>query len=304
MVRVLVEGGVTHNQMLIAFFRDQAYGDLDDYLAAVETAWGYAAGQAIRQEMQTTQARYTDDLRLDWEQASREAAQMYAPVGLLNAMPAPDFLTLVQVAVGLMRDPLRQSAAPSAITKICERRGVPYRFAGVGPLGRFEWIGDAVTEALILRPALSALDDPRLAQGPRTDFEDARTALRDGSPSGRRRAVTHACNAVESALKVLLGEHRIALPSSQNLDALLAACREAGVFPAAVDGKGVPIEQVLAGPGRFGNRRGRHGAGAVPHDVEPDEAEAVVAAAAVALTFIARRLPVAGKQRFNARARS
>ena len=112
-----------------------------------------------------------------------------------------------------------------------------------------------------------------------------------GARQGVGAQLLSACNAVESALKVLLGAHGRPLPASQNLDALLAACRDAGLFPAAVDGKGIPVEQLLTGPGRFGNRRGRHGAGEVPHDVEPDEAEAVVAAAAVALAFIARRLP-------------
>ncbi len=80
------------------------------------------------------------------------------------------------------------------------------------------------------------------------------------------------------------------MPAKQNLDALIEACRYAKLFPPAVDSGGVPVEQILAAPGRFGNRRGRHGSH-VPHDVEPDEAEAVVASAAVALTLIARRLP-------------
>lgn len=57
--------------------------------------------------------------------------------------------------------------------------------------------------------------------------------------------------------------------------------------------KGVPIEQVLADAGRFGKRRSRHGAGYLPRDVQPEEAEAVVSSAAVALILIARRLPCA-----------
>jgi hypothetical protein len=291
MLRILLDGGATHNQMLIAFFRAEAFGDLEDYLAAVQDAWGPVAEQAIRAEMRAMRERYTDDLRLDWEQASREAADIYGPIALLTTMPAADFLTLVEVALGQMSDPFRQSAAPATITAICARRGVPYRLVGVGASARFEWTGDAITNEQILEPALSAMDDPRLAGGPRADFDDARKALRDGTPTGRRRAVAEACNAVESALKVLLAEHGRPLPATQSLDALLSACRDAGLFPAAADGKGVPIEQILAGAGRFGNRRGRHGAGAVPHAVELDEAEAVVAASAVALTFIARRLP-------------
>ena len=289
MLRVLVEGGLTHMQMLIAFFRTEAYGGLDDYLEKVTADWGAGKADAIRAEMRAMGERYTDDLRLDWERAQREALHVYGPIGLLNEMPEADFLALVQGSVGHMPDPFKKTSAPAALTEICRRRGIPFRMIGVGSLTEFEWTGDAATDENVLQPAASALDDARL-EGPRQDFEDARDALRERTPRGRRRAVAEACNAVESGLKVLLRHHGCALPAAENVDALLKACRDANLFPQAVDGKGVPIEQILAGPARFGNRRGRHGS-EVPHDVDPDEAEAVIGAAAVALTFIARRLP-------------
>ena len=90
---------------------------------------------------------------------------------------------------------------------------------------------------------------------------------------------------------MLLLKHKVSPPKRQNLNDLLAAAKDAGIFPGSVDGGGVPIEQILTGPGRFGNKRERHGGGAVTHDVERDEAEAVVASAAVAITYIAKRLP-------------
>jgi HEPN domain-containing protein len=105
----------------------------------------------------------------------------------------------------------------------------------------------------------------------------ARRGLREGTPAALRRSVAQACNAVESTLKVLLTEHGWPIPSGHGVDALLGACRAAELLPPAA-------EEILAGPARFANRRG-------DHDVERDEAEAAMAAAAVASKFIAGRLP-------------
>ena len=142
---------------------------------------------------------------------------------------------------------------------------------------RFVWTGDAVVEREALRPALSALADPRLAPGPGQEFATARRGLREGTPAALNRSVAEACNAVESALKVLLTEHRQPIPTGHDLDALLGACQAAELVPPAA-------EEILAGPARFANRRGGH-------DLERDEAEAAMAAAAVAISFIAGRLP-------------
>lgn len=152
-------------------------------------------------------------------------------------------------------------------------------------------VGDPVTETQVLAPALSALDDPRLSGAPQEEFTAARAAMREGKPHAYQHAVAMACNAVESGLRVLLAQHDQPIPTKPELGQLLKACRSAHLFPKATNGKGVPVEHLLGAPGRFGNERGRHGAGEEPHDVQPDEAEAVVAAAAVALTLIARRLP-------------
>jgi hypothetical protein len=96
---------------------------------------------------------------------------------------------------------------------------------------------------------------------------------------------------VRSRLPNVERKHNARLPKRHNLNDLLAAAKDAGIFPSRVDGGGLPIEQILVGPGRFGNKRGRHGGGANTHALERDEAEAVVASAAVAITYIAKRLP-------------
>lgn len=136
----------------------------------------------------------------------------------------------------------------------------------------------------VLSAGLAALDDPRFATGPRIEFEAARQALREGTPAALRRAVAESCNTVESAMKVLLDSHSVARPARENAQDLFNALRDAGLVPREAE------EVVLSAP-RFGNRKGRHGAGPVPHDVTEEEAEAVVGAAANAATFLARRLP-------------
>ena len=59
---------------------------------------------------------------------------------------------------------------------------------------------------------------------------------------------------------------------------LLEVLRDAGHVSAE-------LQEVLLSPARFGNKKGRHGAGPVAHDVSTAEAEAVVSAAATAITF-------------------
>jgi hypothetical protein len=261
------------DEIVKAFFQAEAWADTQDYLDGLERVGQAAAAAVIRSELGRTFDPYRDP----------------DPLAVLLNMPDGDFLTAIESVAGGQSGSLFPEARDRA-NRICEQRGVPYRLAA-DTRPKFEWVGDDNVEAEALAPALAALDDPRLAGGPHDEFHEARMALREGRPQSFRRAVAESCNAVESGLKVLLIEHGAPVPDQQNVDALLAACRDVGIFPAAVGQKGVPAEQLLTGPARFGNRRGRHGAGPVPHDVEADEAEAVVASAAVALTLIARRLP-------------
>lgn len=271
---LLVEAAETLPSVVVHYFFAGSWADLADYLAGLDQAGHAAAAAGI--SLGTGSKSPTDN-----EGAART---------VLTYMPDGDFLTAIERALHGLFDSWDFEPYVRAINEVSERRGVPYR---IDQSGVFEWVGDPLTETEVLAPALSALDDPRLSGGPHDEFIAARAAIREGTPQSYRRAVAEACNAVESGLKVLLTEHGVALPNQQHVDALLAACRDAGIFPPAVSQPGVPAEQIITGPARFGNRRGRHGAGPVPHDVEPDEAEAVVASAAVALTLIARRLPAA-----------
>jgi hypothetical protein len=291
MLRLLRDAGHTHDGLIVAFFRKEVWGDLDDYLGTVDTAYeADGLGARIREEMRAMPARYEDQYAtLDHEKARRMATQAYAPLALLLTMPEADFLSVVAAGVATTADPFHAMSLSGAINKVCVRRGVHFQMDGVGAHAAFKWVGDETVERDAIRPALSALDDPRLRSA-RGDFDSARQQLREGKPSAWKLAVAEGCNAVESALRALLVEHGQPVPPKADLATLLKACRAAELFPESVDGKSVPINHVLGAAGRFGNERGRHGS-EVPHDVESYEAEAVVASAAIALALIARRLP-------------
>lgn len=269
---------------MIALFRRDVHGSLDDYLQGIEKAHGAEAAESVRIEMQAMTERHTDDFRLDWQQAQRDASQIYGPIGFLLAIPEADFLTAIEAGVGLVRDPMRVAALPNEINRVCEGRGLPYRMTGVSRQVQFEWTGDATIAEQVVTPALSALDDPRFAKGARVELNGAREQLRRNTPESRKRAVGEACSAVESAMKILLDQHGKVVPQPPNLSNLIRCLVEEKLVER-------DFKEMLEGPGFFGNRKGRHGAGAVAHAVTVPEAEGVVAGAAVAITYLAHQLP-------------
>jgi hypothetical protein len=285
---MLTDCGVRDESIHDIFMRSENYADLEDYVGALAKVWDPDVANGVLQEILRQDNRTPTPRPILFRNQSDVG---YSAAAFVKALPEPDFLTCIEGAHPLIRSmPARHSFAERA-NRLCERRGVPYRVEG-SVLGiQFVWTGDAIVDKEAVAPGLSALDDPRLAQGPGREFAIARRELRKGTPSALKEAVAAASNGVESALEVLLTEHGRPLPARRGVGPLLRACSAANLFPPAVDGKGVPVEQILLGPARFGNRRGRRGSGPVPHPVAREEAEAVVAAAAVAIKFIAGRLP-------------
>lgn len=184
LLRLLLEGGlVEHGHIAAAFLGAETYGDLDDYLRAVAEVWGEEAAQRITTEIAVRTAPLVDSSRLlDPERARQEAAVTGTPIALLLSMPESDFLTAIENSIPHLRDAFRIAGLASALNKVLERRGAPYRAEGVGAMTRFVWTGDAVVEQQVLRPALSALDDSRFANGPKIEFDRARDELRAGDP--------------------------------------------------------------------------------------------------------------------------
>jgi HEPN domain-containing protein len=279
LLRALTDAGILLEHLVDTFFRHDLYADLEDYLVTVEKVWGADTAWEVLGKLRG------DEGPTVYQGLMEDNVPGGVPaLPFLLEIPEPDFLTCVEIGDRMATSPNWKIQFRDTVNRVCEGRGIPYRLQEILSGVRFVWVGDAVVSELALKPVLSALDDPRLAQGPRQEFEAARHELRQGTPGSRKQAVAEACNAVESALKVLLQEHERLLPERQNLDALLKACVESELIATAT-------QELVASPGRFGNRRARHGGGALPHDVTREEAETVVSAAAVAITFIAMRLP-------------
>lgn len=128
-------------------------------------------------------------------------------------MPEGDFLSALEVGARLATDVQEIAALPQHLTRICQRRGIPYAVQGAGDDIRFVWQGEPVASEAAIAPALGVLADRRLSDGPATEFGTAQRELRDGSPAALKQAVAEACNAVESTMKVLLAEHDVEPPT-------------------------------------------------------------------------------------------
>ena len=159
--------------------------------------------------------------------------------------------------------------------------GAPYR--RVADTLRFEWVGDPAQHELTVQPALLVLADTRLA-GPRAEFEEALRKRRLGTPKDLEDAVDEAAKAVESILKVLHDERGVARPSNEVVSRLFQSLKDAQVLPRYVS----DLVTAVAGPR---NNMAGHGQGATVREVPDELADASIAAAATAVTFLAHYLP-------------
>jgi hypothetical protein len=193
-------------------------------------------------------------------------------------MPEPDFRLTLELSLrnmGYLAD------AAQLITEICRNRGVPWR---LDPDEGFEWTGDETIEREVLSPALTILNDPRLAAGAGKEFAQARAELKLGTPEARKQVLLEVASAVESTMKVLLQQHRITYEPRATAQRLFDTLRANAVIAA-------DTERMVLACATPRNQRAGHGAGAVAHDVQPYEAEAFLAAAATTIAFLGKRLP-------------
>jgi hypothetical protein len=216
---------------------------------------------------------------------------------VLLALPDTEFLTAIEHAValghekrlyGIVEDSFfgdrRDSTADSFFSYADDAlaaHGAPYRRADDDWL--FEWIGDPAQHELVVQPALRALDDQRLT-GPRAEFDEALHKRRLGTPKDLEDAVDEAAKAVESILKVLHDECDVRRPRSEHLTALFNSLVAGDVLPGYVD----KLVASAAGPR---NKMASHGQGSTVREVREELADASIAAAATAITFLAHYLP-------------
>ncbi len=254
------------------FFRDR-FGGLEDYLRAVRRVWGEAVSFLLTRAAAEAEADVETSLGLGRvRRVNPREARFYA---LLLNMPEPDFRLAVEVAV---HD--RKEIVAERVTCICRGRGVPWVFTGQG----FEYVGDEQVERDLIRPALSAINRPEFAGGVRAEFESARRELARGTPDALKQAVHEAGCSVESAMKVLLDARGVPYGAGDTAQPLFNHLEEADVIPRYME----KLVLVAMTPR---NRKGGHGAGAQAHEVDPAEAEAIVAGAGGAIAYLATLLP-------------
>jgi hypothetical protein len=155
-----------------------------------------------------------------------------------------------------------------------KRRGIPWEFTVAEG---FAWVGDAEVEELALRPALGAIQDPRLT-GAKDHFDAARNELAEGSPTALRQSVHESACAVEAAMKVVLSQRGVSYDERDTAFKL---------YDHLVANEIVPrfMEYAVLGAASPRNKSAGHGA-EEPHDVGQEIAETVMASAATAVAYL------------------
>jgi len=264
---------VSAEEVLEAMVED-SYGGLGDYLAALAAVWDEDLAETCRMVINTANmmawnpGRFSNGIVPHSEAGTR---------ALLECIPEPDF----RIAVARTARRQGDSELRSRINQICQLRGVPWR---LDEHFTFEWAGDGEIEATVVRPALSAVADPRFSGGVKSEFESARAELGLGTPTALSQAIHQSGNAVESAMKVVLDAHGIAYAAGATATSVFERLENAQIAPRF-------MERIVLAASTPRNRRGGHGAGATAHSVSTQEAEAAFAAAANAITYLHKLLP-------------
>ncbi|MGH2942350.1 MAG: DUF7014 domain-containing protein, partial [Solirubrobacteraceae bacterium] len=201
---------------------------------------------------------------------------------LLLALPETEFLTVLEHA---MSEDMSGYDVLSELLRYADEalrtHGAPYR--RIPRQWRFEWIGDPRQHVLTVEPALLALADRRLG-GPQGEFEEALRKRRLGAAKDLEDAVDEAAKAVESVLQVLHDERAVPRPRNEVVSELFKSLKDAGVLPRYV----ANLVTAAAGPR---NQMASHGQGATVREVPEELADASIAAAATAITFLEHYLP-------------
>lgn len=264
--------GSSNRGVLHGFLEDN-YPTYEDYLRAVREVWGDAPAD----QMSNAAARAANEQPTVIAFGDTQRAEERVASAMLLHMPEPDF----RLAVSETVERGKLASSPVArITSICKKRGIPWEFtASEG----FRWIGDEEVATSAIRPALSAVEDPRLL-GVKSHFDSARSELSLGTPTALRQTIHESACAVEGAMKVLFTQRGVPYDEKDTAFKLFDNLVTAEIVPQFMQ------YSVLAAASPR-NKRGGHGAGEAPHDVPQAMAEAVLASAAVSITYLHKLLP-------------
>jgi hypothetical protein len=166
------------------------------------------------------------------------------------------------------------------LNELFAARGIGYRF---DENGRAQWYGDAGAYVEVVRPALDALEDERLA-GCRQEFGAALGHLRAGTPKDHEDAIEEASKAVESAMKVVLTGHQVQRTGNETAEPLWNLLRDNDIVPPKT-------KDAILSTSRLRNEYGGHGQGEDVREIPDGIPALTVRAAAAAITYLAARLP-------------
>ncbi len=263
--------GCSNSDALYGLWEDD-YANFDDYTSAVRAVWGDGPADrltnAVRRAVEEQPAAPSVGAVRRNEEAVTEAALLY--------IPEPDF----RVAVFRAFSKDRLNTTVTRITSICRKRGIPWEF---NISDGFRWIGDAEVETMVMRPALSAIEDARLASA-KSHFDSARAELALGTPVALPQSVHQSGCAVESAMKAVLKHRGVAYDERDTAFKLFDGLVAAGIVPQF-------MQFCVLATASPRNKVGGHGAAEEPHNVPQEMAEAMLASAAVAIAYLHKLLP-------------
>ena len=282
---------------VLEMHKDGEYlGDTRDLFADLERRYKLSDGEMERRVMSVIEVEEAH-AGASYRAGRRQKAYGEAGAGpVLLALPDAEFLTAIEHAIQLGATQGRYGVSEySGINTASglandfmdyadgalHGHGAPYRVAD--DARHFEWVGDPKQHELTVQPVLQALADPRLA-GAQAEFEEALRKRRGGTPKDLEDAVDEAAKSVESILQVLAIELRVKPPRSQQVTPLFDSLVAAGKLPGYVD----KLIAAAAGPR---NHMASHGQGGRVREVREELAEASIASAATAITFLAHYLP-------------
>lgn len=282
------------------FAQHEGYSRFDDLVARVTERYGEAVGQEVKDGM-------LNAYRADFEGVAGHLSStaIRKPLGqqvlaenlpryAFEHMPDADFATVLEHALRLLLEARYKAWLSPALgggpdvddaieylNGLFEKRAVPYRVTSDSCI---EWHGDKALHDRVVAPVLGALTDSRIA-GAKDEFEAALGHLRAGKLKDLEDAIEEAAKSVESAMKVLI-DASIGLSRRDNMTAK-------PLFDVLKDGRVVPpyTEKLILAASGVRNKEGGHGAGAVPRQLPAELAVATVNAAAVAISYLAAKLP-------------
>jgi hypothetical protein len=275
---------VDAQEIRLLWFQRAGYGDAVNVGEDVRDRWGEDAQALLARDLKE------DSEILSYPDERNQRAAWTADVYL--HVPTPLYLDYLELAiekyardrvlvqvdyVEFIDDPL--VAPVQYLNDLFATRRIHYRF---DENGRARWHGDEGAYGEVIRPALDALDDDRLA-GSRQEFEYALGHLRAGTPKDLEDAIEEAGKAVESAMGVVLDAHGIDAPV-RTAERLWQALRDGGIVE-------TPTHHAIVSTSRLRNEWGGHGQGAEIREIPAGIPALAVRSAAATLAYLAELLP-------------